>query len=123
MRIVGVDFTSAPRRSKPIVAAHGRAQGLRLRIDALAALPDFDAFERLLAQPGPWVGGFDFPFGLPQALLADLLWPKNWRSLVAFCAALSRSEWRAVLVYASRSCACRRFADERCLAHPALLWA
>jgi hypothetical protein len=97
MRIVGVDFTSAPRRSKPIVAAHGRAQGLRLRIDALAALPDFDAFERLLAQPGPWVGGFDFPFGLPQALLADLLWPKNWRSLVAFCAALSRSEWRAVL--------------------------
>jgi hypothetical protein len=87
MRIVGVDFTSAPRRSKPIVAAHGRAQGLRLRIDALAALPDFDAFERLLAQPGPWVGGFDFPFGLPQALLADLLWPKNWRPLVACRAA------------------------------------
>jgi len=97
LSVVGVDFTSAPRKTKPIVAAHGRALGLRLRIDTLAALPDFDAFERFLLRPGPWVGGFDFPFGLPRELLADLLWPQRWKTLVAFCAALSRAELRGVL--------------------------
>lgn len=97
MRIVGVDFTSTPRRTKPIVVAHGSARGLRLRIEALEPLADFDAFERFLLRPGPWVGGFDFPFGLPRELLVDLLWPRTWRTLVAFCAALSRSELRGVL--------------------------
>jgi hypothetical protein len=97
VKIVGVDFTSAPRRAKPIVVAHGRASGLRLQIDALEALADFDAFERFLLRPGPWVGGFDFPFGLPRELLLDLLWPKDWNRLVAFCAALSRTELRGIL--------------------------
>jgi len=97
LKIFGVDFTSTPRRAKPIVVAHGRASGLRLRIDALEALADFNAFERFLLRPGPWVGGFDFPFGLPHELLSDLLWPKDWNRLVSFCAALSRAELRGVL--------------------------
>lgn len=97
MKVFGVDFTSAPRRAKPIVVAHGTATGKRLRIDALESLTDFDAFEKLLDRPGPWVGGFDFPFGLPGELVADLLWPREWKPLVAFCAALSRSELRGIL--------------------------
>jgi len=97
VRIVGVDFTSAPRKAKPIVVASGSARGRCLRIDALTPLADFAAFEHFLDQPGPWIGGFDFPFGLPRELLVDLLWPKHWRRLVAFCAALSRSELRGVL--------------------------
>jgi hypothetical protein len=97
VKIVGVDFTSAPRKAKPIIVAHGRASGLQLHIDALEALADFDAFERFLLRPGPWVGGFDFPFGLPRELLVDLLWPKDWKRLVAFCAALSRAELRGIL--------------------------
>lgn len=97
LKIFGVDFTSTPRGAKPIVVAHGRASGLRLQIDALEALADFNAFERFLLRPGPWVGGFDFPFGLPRELLVDLLWPKDWNRLVAFCAALSRSELRGIL--------------------------
>jgi len=97
LTIYGVDFTSAPRRAKPIVAASGRVAGTWLRLDALEALGDFDAFERFLQRPGPWIGGFDFPFGLPNALLVDLLWPRDWKRLVAFCAALSRAEFRGIL--------------------------
>lgn len=97
MKIVGVDFTSTPRKAKPIVVAHGRRQGRRFRLDALEALTDFDAFERFLRRPGPWIGGFDFPFGLPRELLADLLWPRDWARLIAFCAALSRRELRGIL--------------------------
>ncbi|HSH07572.1 MAG TPA: DUF429 domain-containing protein [Burkholderiales bacterium] len=97
LSIVGVDFTSAPRKSKPIVVAHGRARGLRFHLEALEPLADFDAFERLLRRPGPWVAGFDFPFGLPRELLADLLWPSDWTRLVVFCAALSRRELRGIL--------------------------
>jgi hypothetical protein len=97
VRIVGVDFTSTPRRTKPIVVAAGSARGRRLRIDALTPLAHFAAFEHFLMQPGPWIGGFDFPFGLPRELLVDLHWPRHWKTLVAFCAALSRSELRGVL--------------------------
>jgi hypothetical protein len=97
VKVVGVDFTSAPRRAKPIVVAHGVATGKRLRIDALESPADFDAFEHCLARAGPWVGGFDFPFGLPRELVADLLWPREWKTLVAFCAALSRAEFRGIL--------------------------
>lgn len=83
MKVIGVDFTSAPRRAKPIVVAHGMATGKRLRIDALESLVDFDAFEQVLDRPGPWVGGFDFPFGLPRELVADLLWPREWTAIVS----------------------------------------
>jgi hypothetical protein len=97
LRIVGVDFTSAPRKAKPIVVAHGHDQNRGFRLDSIETLADFEAFERFLRRPGPWIGGFDFPFGLPRELLADLLWPKDWKRLVAFCAALSRRELRAIL--------------------------
>lgn len=97
MRIVGVDFTSAPRRAKPIVVAHGRAQNYGVRLDAIETLTEFDAFENFLRRPGPWIGGFDFPFGLPLELIGDLLWPTDWKKLVAFCAMLSRRELRGIL--------------------------
>lgn len=97
LKIVGVDFTSTPRKAKPIVVAHGRIQARRFRLEALETLADFDAFERFLLRPGPWVGGFDFPFGLPGELLADLLWPRDWARLVALSAALSRRELRGIL--------------------------
>jgi hypothetical protein len=97
VKVVGVDFTSAPRKAKPIVVAHGVATGKRLRIDALESLTEFDAFELFLDRLGPWVGGFDFPFGLPRELVADLQWPREWTALVAFCAALSRTGFRGIL--------------------------
>jgi len=97
MRVLGVDFTSAPRRAKPIVVAHGEARRGTLHLVALEPLVDFNAFEALLTRPGPWVGGFDFPFGLPAELVRDLGWPARWKPLVAHCARLTRAELRRAL--------------------------
>jgi hypothetical protein len=65
----GVDFTSAPSRRKPIVVATGRRAGDALRVEALETLGSLDAFAAWLARPGPWLGGFDLPFGLPRAFV------------------------------------------------------
>jgi hypothetical protein len=63
---IGVDFTSAPSRRKPITVARGTAlQGL-LRLDRLDSCTGFAEFESVLAEAGPWTGAFDFPFGLPR---------------------------------------------------------
>ena len=97
MRIFGVDFTCAPRRAKPITAAVGLLAGSALKIDQIERLASFAEFEALLARPGPWVGGFDFPFSLPRELVRDLRWPVAWPELVAHCAAMSRLQLRAAL--------------------------
>lgn len=113
-RILGVDFTSAPRPAKPIVVAEGRFSGAALRISGLARLYSFEAFERLLARPGPWIGGFDFPFGLPRELVRDLGWPGDWRRLVELCGDLSRAEWRGILDgYRATRPAGRKYAHRR----------
>ena len=70
--LLGVDFTSAPSRRKPITVARGRLQGSVLRFERLDVCTDFSAFEAALAEPGPWLGAFDFPFGLPRAFVEHL---------------------------------------------------
>jgi len=97
LRVYGVDFTCAPRRAKPITVAAGFLEGDRLVIDEVERLQSFNEFEALLARRGPWVGGFDFPFSLPQELVLDLGWPAGWKALVRRCASMSREEFRAAL--------------------------
>lgn len=97
MKLLGVDFTSTPGARKSITAAHGRLRGSVLTIESIEPIRDFAAFEALLARPGPWIGGFDFPFGLPAELCADLGWPRDWKELVAHCANYDRAAWRRVL--------------------------
>ena len=92
MRILGVDFTSAPSRAKPIVVATGSLGRATLAIECVERIDDFAGFERRLASPGPWVGGFDFPFGLPRELVEALGWPTDWAALVRHYAALSRDD-------------------------------
>ncbi len=94
-RLLGVDFSSAPRRAKPIVAAWGRRAGAVLKLVAIEALPDAAGFSRLLATPGPWLGAFDLPFGLPRELVETLGWPTEWLPLMRHYAALSRDEIRS----------------------------
>ena len=72
LTLLGVDFTSAPSRRKPITVARGRRLGSVLRFDRLDVHADFTAFETALAEPGPWLGAFDFPFGLPRAFVEHL---------------------------------------------------
>jgi Protein of unknown function (DUF429) len=95
MQIIGVDFTSAPRRAKPITVAHCLAEGEDLRVERLCSHPDWASYEHWLAQPGPWIAAFDFPFGLSRELVAHLGWPQEWAALVRHCAMLERAELRA----------------------------
>ena len=71
-RLLGVDFTSAPNKRKPITVAFGDLSGDTLRLERIAALPDFTAFDTLLHASGPWLGAFDFPFGLPREFVQSL---------------------------------------------------
>jgi len=114
LRIFGVDFTSAPCRAKPIVVSVCELKEEKLRVQGIENLADFAAFEQFLQRPGPWISGFDFPFGLPSELVRDLGWPRDWRKLVAFCAGLSRHEWRGILDgYRATRPAGRKYAHRR----------
>jgi hypothetical protein len=93
-RLIGVDFTSAPTRRKPIVIARGRLDGRLLRLEAIEPLLDFQAFSAALAAPGPWLGGFDLPFGLPRELVESLGWPREWLPLIRHYQGLTRVEIR-----------------------------
>jgi hypothetical protein len=97
VRIYGVDFTCAPRRAKPITVAVGLMKKKGLDISEIENLFSFAEFEAFLARPGPWVGGFDFPFSLPAELARDLAWPAAWTDLVAHCAAMDRKGFRQAL--------------------------
>jgi hypothetical protein len=97
LRIYGVDFTCAPRKAKPITVASGVLARSALRLEAIEKLASFAEFEAFLARPGPWLGGFDFPFSLPRELVRELQWPAEWSALVEHCARMSRLELRAAL--------------------------
>ena len=70
---------------------------MRLSIHAIDHLASFDEFEALLQTPGPWVGGFDFPFGLPRELVVTLGWPQDWSQLVQHIQALGKDAFKAAL--------------------------
>lgn len=67
--LLGVDFTCAPGPRKPITVARGELDRGVLRLHGVSALTTLPAFEALLQEPGPWIGAFDFPFGLPSAFV------------------------------------------------------
>ncbi len=89
--LIGVDFSSAPSRRKSIVLASGRRVGALLRLDGLQRFDTLPAFGAWLQQPGPWVGGFDLPFGLPRELVQQLGWPLDWAACNDHYASLTRS--------------------------------
>ncbi|TVT54810.1 MAG: DUF429 domain-containing protein [Azoarcus sp. PHD] len=97
VRLIGVDFTSAPRPRKPITVACGHLSGQCVFLESLETCVDWTAFEAVLARPGPWLGGFDFPFGLPREAVLDLGWPLEWAALVRHCVILGRERFRTIL--------------------------
>ncbi len=90
----GVDFTSAPRSRKGITIASGTLDGDTFRLQGLLTLSDFPAFVAWLDRPGPWLGGFDFPFSLSRDLVTLLGWPTDWPALIRHYASLTRAELR-----------------------------
>ncbi len=89
--LAGVDFSSAPRRAKPIVWAWGHWQraGL-LRLERFDEDVSLAAFAQSLSRPGPWLAAFDLPFGLPRELVSTLGWPMDWAGSMTHYAGLSR---------------------------------
>jgi hypothetical protein len=125
LTVLGVDFTSAPHPAKPITVAAGALRGAVLDIERIERLESLREFEQLLARPGPWVGGFDFPFGLPREAVRALGWPERWEALVRHCASLGRNEFkRALDAYRESRPAGKRYATRRgdaaSGAHPAV---
>lgn len=111
MLILGCDFTSSPTVRKPILicqASYRQTEvsttsdhsptplarmGL-LQVEQLHAFSSFkDMLDYLKSHPA-WVGGFDFPFGLPSSLVQELAWPQAWYPLMQHYTALSRAEIR-----------------------------
>ena len=130
--VFGVDFTSAPCRRKPITAAVGRLRrergGAVYHLDEVRELASFTDFETFLKTTGPWLGGFDLPFGQPRALVEHEGWPTAWPALVRFYCGQPRTALRDVF---RRWCAGRpaghkfawRKADKPAGSSPAMRWA
>ena len=93
--LVGCDFSSSPSRRKPIVVAHGELLRGRVVLGRLERFNTLAAWGAWLAAPGPWTGGFDFPFGLPRELVTQLGWPTDWLACMRHYAGLERAEIRA----------------------------
>lgn len=92
--LLGCDFTSAPSRRKPVTLAVGRSERGRVVLDAIETFETLDTWGDRLRAPGPWVGGFDLPFGLPRELVQALGWPTDWRACMAHYGGLSREAIR-----------------------------
>lgn len=92
--LIGCDFSSRPDRRKPIVIAHGSASGTTVVLEDLERLESLEAFCRWLERPADWVGGFDFPFGLPREPVEHLGWPLAWEACMRHYAALDRRDIR-----------------------------
>lgn len=95
MHLIGCDFSSSPSRTKPIVQAHGRRQGVAVVLVDLVTHATLDDWQQALSDPGPWVGGFDLPLGLPRTLVQALGWPTDWPACMDHYARLSRADIRA----------------------------
>lgn len=97
MDIYGLDFTSAPSRRKPITCLLCQLEERVLRptrFDNVASLNEFEVF---LKRRGPWIAGFDFPFGQPQKLIDNMAWPSRWADYVGHIAMMSQQEFEALL--------------------------
>ncbi len=96
--LVGCDFSSRPDRHKSIVIARGSLHAGEVTLQALQPLDSLDTYAQWLQAEPAWVGGFDFPFGLPRELVLALGWPTQWLALMRQYAAMERSDIRARFV-------------------------
>lgn len=131
MPLLGVDFSSAPTPRKPITAALGRwrrrGQTAWYDLEEILELATLDAFTAFLQTPGPWIGGFDLPFGQPRPLIEHEGWPTRWPDFVRFYCSQPRAELREQF---RRWCAARppgnkfawRRADKPAGSSPAMRW-
>jgi len=92
MRIYGLDFTSSPSTTKGLFLAVCKLLGDTLEVEQLVPLnaerndATFNPFRKWLqgsgewANPGEWVAGIDFPFGMPVEAIERYGWLANERA-------------------------------------------
>lgn len=102
--LLGCDLSSSPSRRKAIVLALGHEAGGCVVLANLERFESLRAFGEWLVEPREWVGGFDFPFGLPRELVEHLGWPLQWRDCITHYAQLTRADIRSTFA---------RFCDAR----------
>ena len=101
--VFGIDFTSAPKRRKPILCVECRLVGDVLEI--VGAQPwrtfrTFAEFEAFLQGPPPasseaWIAGADLPFGLSIRFIDEMQWPRRWGDYIdKHLAPLCRQGWQ-----------------------------
>jgi hypothetical protein len=129
--LLGVDFTSAPSTKKPITIAVGRWSCVGpvpvYRLDEIRGLVSLQAYDSFLRESGPWLGGFDLPFGQPRSLIEHEGWPTDWPKFVQFFCAQPRTALRDTF---KRWCDARptgdkfawRRADKPAGSSPAMRW-
>jgi hypothetical protein len=97
MKILGIDFTSAPCPAKPITVAICELDRKRLQLHELRKLVNFQSFSLMLNSSGPWICAVDFPLGQPRPLIEKLNWPSSWPGYVRHVASLGKGEFRKTL--------------------------
>jgi hypothetical protein len=97
MKIIGIDFTSSPSKSKPLTCAFCKFNGTVLSVNDLKEWSSFAQYEDFLISAGPWVAGIDFPFGLSSKFIRNMDWPRNWNEYVGLISKLKREEFRRIL--------------------------
>ncbi len=107
--------------------ALGSRGGGRVVLSRLEKIHTLAGFADWLGQPREWVGGFDFPFGLPRQLVEQLGWPTQWRDCIEHYATLSRSEIRGTFAaFCDARPAGSKFAhrafDKRAGSSPSMKW-
>lgn len=95
--IYGLDFTSAPRKSKQITCARCQLHDARLIVEDFESFSNFAQFDHLLNSEGPWLTALDFPFGLPLKLLQRLSWPLVWSQYMGHIAEMGRGGFEEMI--------------------------
>jgi hypothetical protein len=96
----GIDFTSAPCKKKPIVAAKASLLNGNLSINNSYYWQNFSDFEEFLSQTSkqPWLAGVDIPLGLPTSFLEGLQWPANsWQACLIAIKALPKPQFKEAI--------------------------
>lgn len=97
LNVYGIDFTSRPKRRKPLTCLHCILEDGVLTAQELQEWNSYEQFEASLQEPGPWIMGVDFPFGQSAQFIRNIGWPLSWSGYVEHAASLGRAGFRNAL--------------------------
>ena len=89
-----------------MVVAEGRLAANRLVLERFHEFTDWPAYELWLNDEREWVGGFDFPFGLPRRFVERQGWPADWPGMVRACVRGGKDRFVEQAMRAFRSARC-----------------